>query len=86
VLDAREDVDLRKTRLSAPRARYFIRQRTTLRSLVSDWHDMTLDERRRLLLLVFKDVVVDGKGSLNSCRTITGSRTWGCVDQKAGTT
>jgi hypothetical protein len=23
---------------------------------------MTLDERKRLLLLVFKDVVVDGKG------------------------
>jgi hypothetical protein len=30
----------------------------------------------RLLLLVFKDVVVDGEGSLNSCRTMTGSRPW----------
>lgn len=40
----------------------------------------------RLLLLVFKDIVVEGKESLNSCRTITGSRTWGCFEQKAGTT
>jgi hypothetical protein len=73
-----------KTSISGRRAAttsrpVFIRQRTTLRSLVDDWQEMTLDERKRLLLLVFKDVVVDGEGSLNSCRTMTGSRPWGAL-------
>jgi hypothetical protein len=33
-----------------------------LRSLVDDWEHMTLDERKRLFLLIFKEVGVDSEG------------------------
>jgi hypothetical protein len=40
----------------------FVRQRTSLRSLVDDWDDMTADQRKRLLGTIFEEITVGAHG------------------------
>lgn len=40
----------------------FVRQHTALRTVVDDWHEMAVEERRRALSLVFERIVVGADG------------------------
>jgi len=40
----------------------FVRQRTSMRSLVDDWDEMSADQRKRVLGTMFEEVIVDGDG------------------------
>jgi hypothetical protein len=57
------ELDGQKMNLGAERAEpVFVRQRTTLATLVDDWDDMTSEERRHLIGTVFVEVYADKDG------------------------
>ena len=66
----RVEYDERSAELAGQKARassqkvkpLLIRQRTMLRTLVDDWDEMTLEERKRLIGLVFEQITADAEG------------------------
>ena len=62
--DARSaELDRRRAELEAERPEpVLVRQRTLLRSLVDEWAELSVDERRRLVELVFAEIRADGEG------------------------
>ena len=51
----------RQVLTSAPEP-VFVRQRTLLRSIAEEWDEMTLDERKRLIAVVFEEIQADAEG------------------------
>ncbi len=58
----RDELARQKHDLDAEAEPVFMRQRTALRTLVDDWDAMSVDEKRRMVALVFSELVVDGDG------------------------
>jgi site-specific DNA recombinase len=60
-LRRRDDLQRQREVLTSPEP-VFVRQRTLLRSMVEEWDEMTLDERKRLIAVVFEEIQADAEG------------------------
>jgi hypothetical protein len=71
------DLDEQRLNLSTKRPKpVLVRQRTMLATLVDDWDEMTAEERRRVIDVVFAEVHASSRGIARLSRDRTGNPTW----------
>jgi hypothetical protein len=61
-LRRRDELQRQREVLTSAPEPVFVRQRTLLRSMVEEWDEMTLDERKRLIAVVFEEIQADAEG------------------------